>query len=78
MKAQSVAEVWPENWPAFAIFADLATQWRVGAGGPVGLDYNVLFHKLDRMQLSRDEYDELEEDIRVMEREALDTMNDSE
>jgi len=65
------AEVWPENWPAFALFCDLQTQWRVGAMGPVGLDYNVLFHKLDRMDLAPDEYEQLESDVRTMELEAL-------
>jgi hypothetical protein len=45
-------------------------------GGPTGLDYNVLFRKMDRMKLSAAEYDQLEEDVRVMEFEALKTMND--
>ncbi|MCS0808689.1 DUF1799 domain-containing protein [Massilia agilis] len=67
-------EVWPENWPTFSLFCDLQTQWRVGAGGPVGLDYNTLFHKMDRMQLGPDEYDHLESDIRTMEHEALAVM----
>ncbi|GAB3416634.1 hypothetical protein GCM10027318_33810 [Massilia agilis] len=40
----------------------------------MGLDYNTLFHKMDRMQLGPDEYDHLESDIRTMEHEALAVM----
>lgn len=68
-------DVWPENWAAFSLFASLQTQWRTGMGGPTGLDYNVLFRKMDRMNLSPPDYDELEEDIRVLELEALSTMS---
>lgn len=71
-------EVWPENWQAFELFCDLRTQWRVGAVGATGLDYNTLFHKMDRMRLAPDEYEELERDIRTMEHEALVTMSERE
>lgn len=70
------AEVWPENWRAFCLFSDMQTQWRVGMSGPTGLDYTVLFHKLDRLGLTTDEYDELESDIRVMEFAALDVIHE--
>lgn len=39
--------------------------------GPTGLDYNCLFHELDRMNLDRLDYDLLFNDIRVMESAAL-------
>lgn len=69
-------DVWPENWQAVTLFADLQTQWRVaGMGGLLGLDYNVLFKKLDRMRLNDEQYDQLESDVRVMEFEALATMS---
>lgn len=45
-------------------------------GGATGLDYNVLFQKMDRMGLSAEEYDLLEEDIRMMEFAALAAMNE--
>jgi hypothetical protein len=64
-------EVWAENMPAVNLFIDLCTQWRLGPNGPVGLDYNVLFHKLDRMKLKRAEYARLESGVRAMEDEAL-------
>ena len=53
------------------VFMDLCTQWRMGSSGPVGLDYNVLFHKLDRMKLPDDEYERIERAVRSMEDEAL-------
>jgi hypothetical protein len=54
----------------------MGTQWRVGAGGATGLDHNVLLRRIDRMKLADEEYDQLYEDVCVMEQEALDTMNE--
>ena len=64
-------EVWPDNLQAVNVFISLTTQWRVNANGPYGLDYNVLFRKLDRMGLTPIEYDGIEEDVRTMEDAAL-------
>jgi hypothetical protein len=44
--------------------------------GIIGLDYNVLFRKMDRMNLRPEEYDELEADIRVMEAAAMAAMRE--
>jgi hypothetical protein len=71
-------EVWPENERAYFLFLDLQTQWRVGMGGATGLDYLVLFAKLDRMKLPDGEAEELEQDIRTMEHEALRVMAERE
>jgi hypothetical protein len=68
-------EVWPENQRAYFLFSEIRTQWRGGTLGPTGLDYNTLFHKMDRMRLEPDDYDELEADIRTMEFAALEAMN---
>lgn len=67
-------DLWPDNWPAIRLFLSVSTQWRVGMNGPVGLDYNVVFHELDRMGLERDEYDDLMGAIREIERTALDEL----
>lgn len=67
-------EIWPDNLQAVNLFLSIATQWRTGAFGATGLDYNVLFQKMDRMKLSDARYDELEDEIRVMEDVALETM----
>jgi hypothetical protein len=68
-------ELWPENERAYFLFSALQTQWRAGMGGPTGLDYNPLFHKMDRMKLDADEYEALEADVRVMEFAALEAMS---
>lgn len=64
-------EIWPENEPVYFLFQALSRQWRIGMAGPTGLDHNVLLHRLDRMNLEPDEYDQLDADIRLMEEEAL-------
>lgn len=53
----------------------MQTQWRIGMNGRSGLDYNVLFHKMDRMNLPADKYEQLENDIRIMEFEALEEIH---
>ena len=68
--------LWPENWPPVELFMQLHTQWRTGPGGAVGLDYGVVFHELDRRDLSRDEYDELMAAIRIIESTALKAMRE--
>lgn len=60
-------EVWPENHEVFILFSQMQTQWRVGANGPTGLDYNTLFTYMTLKNLSID----LLDDIRVMESAAL-------
>ncbi len=70
-----VIEIWPENHQAINLFTSISTQWRVGAGGPTGLDYNVLFTRMARMGLSDEQYEQLFDDIRVIESEALSILN---
>jgi hypothetical protein len=67
-------EYWDETAAAYQLFSFMGSQWRAGTGGLIGLDYNVLFRKMDRLALSPDEYDGLELDIRIMESAAIDTM----
>nr|WP_314607329.1 DUF1799 domain-containing protein [uncultured Janthinobacterium sp.] len=69
--ATEPVDVWPENVQAFHLFGFLSTQWRTSMSGPSGLDYGVLFHKMDRMSLSTDEYVDLELQIQIMEEAAL-------
>lgn len=67
-------EVWPDNLVAVNVLIAIGTQWRTGMSGPTGLDYNVLYKKMDRMQLSPERYEELEEEIRLLEDAALAVM----
>lgn len=69
--ADDYVECWPENWQAFSLFASIGNQWRIGMGGVVALDYSVLFHRMDRMKLPHDEYEQLFDDVRVLEGAAL-------
>ena len=73
MAAEPV-DIWPDNVAAFQIFSFLGTQWRVGMGGATGLDYNVMYRKMDRLALAPDDYDALERDIQIMESAALECM----
>ena len=64
-------DVWDENWDALQLFANYSNQWRMGAAGPVGLDYNVLHHALDRKNLTPSAYDDWLDDLRIIENAAL-------
>lgn len=70
-------EVWPENWPAFDLFARVSTQWRVGMNGPSGLSYEAVYPLIDRMNLTPEGWDRMLEDVGVMERQALATMRET-
>jgi hypothetical protein len=70
-------DVWPENWPALKLFTRIATQWRTGAAGPVGLDYTVVYREMDRLKLDEGEQDEMMAAIRVIEVAALRAMRES-
>ena len=72
------AEVWPENWPAFDLFAKMDTQWDVCAGASavrVGLKYLVLFELMDRRGLIGAEWESMFDDLRAMEQVALESAN---
>ncbi len=61
---------------AISLFITLKTQLRTGGmGGAMGFDYNVYFARMERMNLSDQEYDWLFDDIRLIESEALSAMN---
>lgn len=71
MLAQQAVEVWPENWPAWVLFCEMETQWRVGPGGATGLDYTPLFARMDRLGLTGPEWEQRFADIREIEAAAL-------
>ncbi|SEO63357.1 Phage related hypothetical protein [Luteibacter sp. UNC138MFCol5.1] len=70
-KEQTLVELWPETFPQLLFFRGFTTQWRQGPGGPVGLDYAVIFHELDRKGLATDAYDDMLHALRIIEDEAL-------
>lgn len=69
--ASEEVDPWPDNISALLLFQYMRTQWRTGARGPSGLDYMVMHHRMARMGLPPDEYDQLEADIQIMEVAAL-------
>ncbi len=56
------------------MFTAISTQWRVGPTGAYGLDYLVMYAKMDRLGLAPDAYEELESEIRTLEDAALEVM----
>ncbi|SDT97628.1 DUF1799 domain-containing protein [Pseudomonas yamanorum] len=70
-------EVWPDNWPAFLLFEAMSTQWRVGMGGAVGLDYNVIKPVASMIGIKRGELSQAFPDLRMMEAEAMLVMSES-
>jgi hypothetical protein len=62
-------EIWPENWPAVEVFSAMLTQWRIGMGGPTGLDYAALPAVMDLLEVER--RTECFAGLQVMESEAL-------
>lgn len=63
-----------DNWDAFLVFDSMATQWRIGVGGPTGLDYNVIPMILQSLELEEVAIKEIFPSLRVMESEALTVM----
>jgi hypothetical protein len=70
-------EIWPENWTSFEFFCSMTTQWNIGISGATGFNYLVAFAFLDRMSLDKSEADALFFDLQVMERAALEEMNNN-
>lgn len=69
-------EVWPENWSAFKLFCRLQTQWQIGMNGPTGLIYQSVYPLIDRMGLEPEDWDQMLDDIGVLEVAALDAMRE--
>lgn len=67
-------EVWPDAWPAFRLFESMGTQWRLGQGGPLGLDYTAIQVTASMLGIKRRDLNEIFPDLRIMEHEALAVM----
>lgn len=68
-------EVWPDNVEIVDVFAHLYTQWRIGARGPIGLDYTAIPAVLQLLQIPANRHAEVFAGIRIMENTALAEMN---
>lgn len=71
-----LAEVWPENWPSWALFEEMGGQWRMRGmdGVPYALDYGPLFARMERLRLPDEEWREMFDDVRLLEAAALGEM----
>ncbi|UOX39705.1 hypothetical protein [Escherichia phage vB_EcoS_SCS31] len=58
---------------AWDIYCSMATQWRVGANGATGLDYNVLNFLFRVYNVSEEEL--VLSDLRILEAKALEMMD---
>ena len=68
-------ELWPENWPAWSLFAEMSGQWRMAPmGGATALDYTALFLRMDRLGLTAEQWNDMFADVRVIEAAALKQM----
>jgi hypothetical protein len=65
------AEIWPDQQIPVLLFCSLLTQWRMGASGPVGLDYSVLPTVESRLGITPEQADQAFADLQVLEDEAL-------
>lgn len=63
--------LWPEHVPALRAWLDCGTQWRVGMGGPIGLDYAGVEAYLRAEGIRGVERRERFAELRIMERAAL-------
>ena len=71
---EEACSIWPCNWKTVQLFVAMGTQWRIGMGGPTGLDYATLPVVAEslRIKLTPARFD----GVRVMEGEALRVMGE--
>lgn len=63
--------VFPDAWPSVMLFRDMGTQWRVGPGGIIGLDYKALDAVMQFRGITGGEISQRFDDIQVMESAAI-------
>jgi hypothetical protein len=67
-------EVWPDNLQAVNVFIAMATQWRVGPAGAVGLDYAALEPVMRMTGVPPGDVADVFGGVRIMEDAALEAM----
>jgi len=66
-------DVWPDNWRAVCFFEMLDQgNWNMGPGGPTGIRYEAFKEVRDIMKVTKKEWPEIFEAVRIMQRAALD------
>lgn len=69
--SQEPVFLWPENLLAWQCWMAVQTQWRVGMGGPTGLDYAGVRAFLDLAGLRKKDRLEVFAGLAAMERATL-------
>lgn len=77
MEETNIVYLYPDNWDTFMVFEFLSTQWRTSGNGITGLDYNVIPLALSTLEVPEDEIPITVMGVRIMESEALKTMNEN-
>lgn len=72
----AIVWIYADAAQAVELFGAMGTQWRMGFGGPVGLDYAALPAVMDMHGIQTDDRRPIFDDIRVMERAALEVMHE--
>lgn len=67
-------EVWPDNLQAVNVFVSMATQWRIGANGATGLDYNAMPFVMRANGVTAADRADVFDDVRTLEDAALATI----
>lgn len=68
--------VYPDNMETVKVFTDLLTQWRVGPGGLVGLDYGAIPVVFRIRKVKPVDREHVFDGLRIMERAALRAIRD--
>lgn len=64
--------IWPENVASWNFFQRVSTQWHVGPGGAVGLNYAGVDVTRKALSIRRKAWAKLFSEVQVMERATLD------
>lgn len=63
--------LWPENVASWNFFQQVSTQWHVGPGGAIGLNYAGVAVVRDAKGISRKDWPRLFSELQAMERATL-------
>jgi len=72
-KRDNDCEIIPDAYPAVSMFLRVQTQWRVGMGGVIGLDYGAVRWLFELEQVSNPA--ELLEDLQVIEAKVVEILS---
>lgn len=74
--AQKPVDVWPDCLQAVQLFDAMATQWRMGFSGPVGLDYAAVPAVMRLTGVPAADRKDVFADLQIMEYAALQALSE--